>query len=289
MKIIESITQLRAELKPLRNQTIGFVPTMGYLHQGHASLLQRASVECDVVVLSIFVNPLQFGPTEDLDRYPRDLARDSALAEENGVDFIFHPDVREMYPTYPALTEVHVNQVTDRLCGVSRPGHFTGVATVVSKLFHIVQPDRAYFGLKDAQQVAVIEQMVKDLDFPVTIVPCPTMREADGLAMSSRNVYLSAEEREQALILNRTLQECKYLWLRGELITAAELNQYARQRIESQPLARIDYVETLSYPRLEEIPNVPLEQIEDVQVGKIIVAVAVRFGATRLIDNVLIG
>ncbi|SEN28958.1 pantoate--beta-alanine ligase [Lihuaxuella thermophila] len=280
MKIVETVAEIRRELQTHRSKTIGLVPTMGYLHEGHLSLIKRARKECDIVVLSIFVNPLQFGPNEDFERYPRDLDRDAALAKQAGVDLLFCPSVREMYP-HEILTEVRVRKVTDRLCGASRPGHFEGVATVVTKLFHIVLPDRAYFGLKDAQQVAVIEQMVKDLHFPVTIVPCETVREPDGLAMSSRNVYLSEEERKQAVILNRALTEVKEQLEKGLLITADEVNRYVRERINSQPLAQIDYVETLSYPRLEPIHH--LDQ------RPIIVAVAVRFGSTRLIDNLLFG
>jgi pantoate--beta-alanine ligase len=280
MKIIESIRELREELKPLRSGKIGFVPTMGYLHEGHLSLVRRARRECDTVVMSVFVNPLQFGPNEDFDRYPRDLERDAGMAREAGVDFLFAPSVAEMYPDSPR-TKVTVSGLTERLCGASRPGHFDGVATVVTKLFNIVQPDRAYFGLKDAQQVAVIEQMVRDLNIPVEIVPCETVREADGLAMSSRNVYLSTEERKQATILYQALREAKVGLESGRFRTAEEVNRFVREKIMTQPLAEIDYVETLSYPRLEPPENLESERI--------IVAVAVRFGKTRLIDNLLFG
>lgn len=277
MKIIQTVAEMRKELKK-QTGTIGFVPTMGYLHQGHLSLVERARKENDVVVLSIFVNPLQFGPNEDYDRYPRDLDRDAELAEKAGVDFIFHPDVQEMYPEAP-LTQVNVKQITERLCGKSRPGHFAGVATVVSKLFHIIQPDRAYFGLKDAQQVAVIEQMVRDLHFPVTIVPCPIVREEDGLAMSSRNVYLSPEEREQALVISQALQQAKERVEKGELVEARDVIRFISERIETRPLARIEYVEAVSYPKLE-----PVERLDR---PPVLVAVAVHFGKTRLIDNFL--
>ncbi|MBA4549003.1 pantoate--beta-alanine ligase [Thermoactinomyces intermedius] len=277
MKIIQTVAEMRKELKK-QTGTIGFVPTMGYLHEGHLSLVERARKENDVVVLSIFVNPLQFGPNEDYDRYPRDLDRDAGLAEKAGVDFIFHPDVREMYPETP-LTQVNVTQITERLCGKSRPGHFAGVATVVSKLFHIIQPDRAYFGLKDAQQVAVIEQMVRDLHFPVTIVPCPIVREEDGLAMSSRNVYLSPEEREQALVISQALQQAKERVEKGELVEARDVIRFISERIETRPLARIEYVEAVSYPKLE-----PVERLDR---PPVLVAVAVHFGKTRLIDNFL--
>jgi pantoate--beta-alanine ligase len=277
MKIIQTVAEMRKELKK-QTGTIGFVPTMGYLHEGHLSLVERARKENDVVVLSIFVNPLQFGPNEDYDRYPRDLDRDAGLAEKAGVDFIFHPDVREMYPETP-LTQVNVTQITERLCGKSRPGHFAGVATVVSKLFHIIQPDRAYFGLKDAQQVAVIEQMVRDLHFPVTIVPCPIVREEDGLAMSSRNVYLSPEEREQALVISQALQQAKERVEKGELVEARDVIRFISEQIETRPLARIEYVEAVSYPKLE-----PVERLDR---PPVLVAVAVHFGKTRLIDNFL--
>jgi pantoate--beta-alanine ligase len=277
MKIIQTVAEMRKELKK-QTGTIGFVPTMGFLHQGHLSLVERARKENDVVVLSIFVNPLQFGPNEDYDRYPRDLDRDAGLAEKAGVDFIFHPDVKEMYPEAP-LTQVDVKQITERLCGKSRPGHFAGVATVVSKLFHIIQPDRAYFGLKDAQQVAVIEQMVRDLHFPVTIVPCPIVREEDGLAMSSRNVYLSPEEREQALVISQALQQAKERVEKGELVEARDVIRFISEQIETRPLARIEYVEAVSYPKLE-----PVERLDR---PPVLVAVAVHFGKTRLIDNFL--
>lgn len=281
MKIVETAAELRQYLKPLRiNREIGFVPTMGYLHEGHLSLVRRAKQECQTVVMSIFVNPLQFGPGEDFDRYPRDLERDAALARQAGVDVLFYPSVDEMYGE-GTLTTVQVRKVSEPLCGASRPGHFDGVATVVAKLFNIVGPDRAYFGLKDAQQVAVIERMVQDLHFPVTIVPCPIVREADGLALSSRNVYLSETEREQALILSRSLREAEEKLKRGELEHAEEIKEYVRRRISTMPLAEIDYVEALTYPDLE-----PFFRWEG---QRVIVAVAVKFGATRLIDNLLIG
>lgn len=275
MRVIDTINKLRQHLQPFQTKTIGLVPTMGYLHEGHLSLVKRAREECDVVVMSIFVNPLQFGQNEDFDQYPRDLERDRQLAKKTGVDVIFAPSVEEMYPTKP-LTQVQIEKITDRLCGATRPGHFAGVATVVSKLFHIVQPDRAYFGLKDAQQVAVITQMVNDLHFPVTIVPCEIVREPDGLAMSSRNVYLNEEERKQATILNKALQEVK----RRDFSSADEINQFVTQTINTMPLAKIEYVETLSYPSLEPVPQLHKDNL--------IVAVAVRFGKTRLIDNVIL-
>ncbi|MBO2531543.1 pantoate--beta-alanine ligase [Planifilum fulgidum] len=279
MKTVTTVKDLRAFLRPLRDRRIGLVPTMGYLHEGHVSLIRKAREECDVVVLSVFVNPLQFGPGEDYERYPRDLERDAKIAEQAGVDFLFAPSVEEMYPQTP-LTKVTVSRLTDRLCGASRPGHFDGVATVVTKLFHIVEPDRAYFGMKDAQQVAVVEQMVRDLHFPVTVVPCPTVREKDGLAVSSRNVYLSEEERKQATVLSAGLREVAEKVKRGEMTRASQAIEYLKRRISSKPLARIDYVDVLAYPELT-----PVEELKG---RRVIVAVAVRFGSTRLIDNTIL-
>lgn len=265
-----------------RERTVGFVPTMGYLHEGHASLLRRARDENGLVVLSVFVNPLQFGPREDFDRYPRDEARDLAVAAACGVDVVFMPSISVMYPS-PPLTRVAVGSLTDRLCGASRPGHFDGVATVVTKLFHIVQPDRAYFGMKDAQQVAVITQMVKDLDFPVEVVPCPTVREPDGLALSSRNVYLNPEERRQATILYRTLQRAP-AWI-AEGADAAKLRERLLDSLAESPLAVVDYAEAVTWPDLAPPPEGrPLRELG----VPILVALAVKFGQTRLIDNVLI-
>ncbi|MEK3721819.1 pantoate--beta-alanine ligase [Paenibacillus sp. FSL H8-0034] len=274
----DTISNLRAE-KP--NIRIGFVPTMGFLHEGHASLLQAARQQCDIVILSIFVNPLQFGPNEDFERYPRDEARDLALAKAAGTDIVFSPSTAEMYPR-PSKTQILVSGVTERLCGASRPGHFDGVGIVVTKLFQIIQPDAAFFGMKDAQQVAVIKQLVADLNMPVEIVPCAIIREQDGLAMSSRNVYLQPEEREQALVLSRTLKqvEQQVIEMSGNL-PASELQQAIRKQIEEMPLADIDYVEILAYPDLE-----PIERVKDAK--EVIIALAVRFGKTRLIDNVII-
>src|SRR5690606_14199841 len=279
MKTVTTVKDLRASLRPLRDRRIGLVPTMGYLHEGHVSLIRKAREECDVVVLSVFVNPLQFGPGEDYERYPRDLERDAKIAEQAGVDVLFAPSVEELYPQTP-LTKVTVSRLTDRLCGASRPGHFDGVATVVTKLFHIVEPDRAYFGMKDAQQVAVVEQMVRDLHFPVTVVPCPTVGEKDGLAVSSRNVYLSEEERKQATVLSAGLREVAEKVKRGEMTRASQAIEYLKRRISSKPLARIDYVDVLAYPELT-----PVEELKG---RRVIVAVAVRFGSTRLIDNTIL-
>ncbi|MBO8170743.1 MAG: pantoate--beta-alanine ligase [Bacillaceae bacterium] len=274
---IGTIQELREQLRPYRHQKIGLVPTMGYLHEGHLSLVKKARETCDIIVMSIFVNPLQFGPGEDFERYPRDIARDEQLAEKEGVDILFTPSVEEMYPS-PVKTTVHVKGITDTLCGASRPGHFDGVATVVSKLFHIVQPDYAFFGQKDAQQVAVIEQMVQDLNMPVDIIPCPIVREADGLAMSSRNVYLSPEEREQATVLYQSMQEAKRKIEQGES-DAFRIRSLIMQKIREKKLAEIDYVEVLTYPGLEPIA--------DIGGKRIIIALAVKFGQTRLIDNMI--
>ncbi len=279
MQIIEAITEMRQALAAEKGSRIGFVPTMGFLHEGHLSLVRRAKDECERVVMSIFVNPTQFGPDEDYERYPRDLERDAQLAKEAGVDYLFTPSVEEMYPE-ELLTRIVVSQITEPLCGASRPGHFEGVTTVVAKLFHIVQPDRAYFGLKDAQQVAVIERMVRDLNFPVEIVACPTVREKDGLALSSRNAYLSPEERTQALSISRALQEVKSLVEAGKLHSAEEAKALLEKQISSQPLARIDYIQVLSFP--------DLKPVEFLTQKRVILAVAVYFGSTRLIDNLLL-
>lgn len=289
MEIIRTIAGLRArigELKAVwrnngRDGSVGFVPTMGYLHEGHVSLMKKARDENDIVVLSIFVNPLQFGPSEDFDKYPRDEHRDLQVAEQAGVDLAFLPEVGEMYPE-PTRTKIIVSDITGRLCGASRPGHFDGVATVVTKLFHIVQPNRAYFGLKDAQQVAVIERMVFDLNLPVEIVPCPIVRVADGLALSSRNVYLSPEEREQALILSQTLRKAKE-WIREPGITYDQLRERIAGSIRTAPLAEIDYAEVVIFPALE-----PAEQLFAGGSDRILIALAVKFGKTRLIDNVIV-
>lgn len=278
MITVTSIKELHEILNKVRKEsTIGLVPTMGYLHEGHMSLVKKAKETVDFVVMSIFVNPTQFGPGEDFEKYPRDLARDEKLAREGGVDLLFTPIVEEMYPK-PGRTTVHVSGITEQLCGASRPGHFDGVSLVVSKLFNLVQPDYAFFGLKDAQQVAVIEQMVQDLNFPVKIVPCEIVREADGLALSSRNVYLSPEERKEALILSQSLKHVKERFQNGER-NAEVLRQEAIALIQESPLANIDYVSVLSYPELETVNYIE---------STAIIALAVRFGNTRLIDNTLL-
>lgn len=276
--------ELNSQLKELRKEgkSVGFVPTMGYLHEGHASLLREAKANNDITVLSIFVNPMQFGPNEDLDRYPKDEERDLALANENGIDLVFLPSVQEMYPKRP-LTSVMVSGVTSRLCGATRPGHFDGVGLVVSKLFHLVQPDRAYFGMKDAQQVAVIQQMVEDLNFDLEIVPCPTVREPDGLALSSRNVYLSAEQRQQAVVLSQALSMASD-WIKEPGMTAGGLLASAIKHIEGADEAVIDYVELLYFPSLDPLePSAKTDELDTT----VILAMAVKFGSTRLIDNSL--
>ncbi|OAB32582.1 pantoate--beta-alanine ligase [Paenibacillus macquariensis subsp. defensor] len=289
MKVIRNIVELRAELKQYRvtsngDGRVGLVPTMGYLHEGHASLMSRAHDLSNLVVLSIFVNPIQFGPGEDYETYPRNEEQDLALAERQGVDIVFIPQVEEMYPTQ-TMTKIKVSEVTQLLCGASRPGHFDGVTTVVSKLINIVQPDQVYFGLKDAQQVAVLQQMVYDLNMNVEIVPCPIVREEDGLALSSRNVYLSSEERKQALVLSRSLFEVKGTMDQEESVRASEIREKLISLINLSPLADIDYVEVLTFPALSRInDDVLLNHIT----GKLIIAVAVKFGKTRLIDNLLI-
>ncbi|CAM3229747.1 pantoate--beta-alanine ligase [Brevibacillus invocatus] len=276
---VSTIAEMRQHISEAKRagQRIGIVPTMGYLHEGHLSLVKAAREKCDLVVMSIFVNPLQFGPNEDFEQYPRNMERDRELASSAGVDLLFTPTVSEMYPQ-PILTNISVANVTNPLCGRSRPGHFDGVSTVVMKLFQIVQPDFAFFGQKDAQQVAVVTQMAYDLSVPVQVIPCPIIREADGLAMSSRNVYLSAEERTQALVLSRSLREAA-AWIRDGA-SPAEVRTRIINMISEMPLASIDYVEILSYPELST-----LEQFKDGEA--FIVALAVRFGKTRLIDNLI--
>lgn len=285
MIICRTKEQLKAAIADIKKEQkqVGFVPTMGFLHDGHASLLRKAREENDAVVLSIFVNPMQFGPNEDLDKYPRDEERDLALARDCNVDVVFLPTSDVMYPEKP-LTKVIVSDITTRLCGASRPGHFDGVGLVVSKLFNLIQPKNAYFGMKDAQQVAVIQQMVDDLDIPVHIVPCPIVREPDGLALSSRNVYLSATERAQATVLNRSLAALEKS-VNDLSKTVGQLKSELIASIEASDVAKIDYVEFVSYPNLYPIDeNITLKQFDK---SKMLVALAVKFGQTRLIDNAL--
>ena len=280
MEIVTTIAALRQKLAPHRRagQTIGFVPTMGYLHQGHLSLVGRAKSENDVTVVSIFVNPLQFGKNEDLEKYPRDLARDSAMLEDAGVDYLFAPGVEDMYPE-PMQTVVDLPKLGSELEGEARPGHFAGVATVVSKLFNIVQPDAAYFGEKDYQQVTIIQKMVEDLAQPVRVVPVATVREADGLACSSRNVYLSPAERAAAVIVPKALAEAERLLLTG-LRDVATLESKLIEFIRTEPLAEPEVV-AIRDPR-------SLERIETVN-ATALVLLYVRFGKTKLLDNRIIG
>lgn len=280
MIILKKIAEVRNWVLEKRKQglRVGLVTTMGYLHDGHLSLVRAAKKENDVVVMTIFVNPLQFGPQEDFAAYPRDLARDAALAQEAGTDLIFAPEVEEMYPEYPQYTTVQVSHLTEGLCGASRPGHFTGVATVVTKLFMIVLPDTAYFGQKDYQQFQVIKRMAADLNYPLEVKMVPIRREADGLAMSSRNTYLSESEREQALCLADSLRICKELYKEGERNTAP-LRAAIEERIKEEPSARIDYIQICDAQTLE-----PLTDID----RSAVVALAVYIGKTRLIDNMLL-
>ena len=277
MKIISSINALRSA-RALLPDPVGFVPTMGYLHAGHVSLAERAKSECASVIVSIFVNPTQFGPKEDLANYPRDLPGDLAQLEAAGVDLVWTPSPESMYPS-GFQTWVTVEELTTSLEGAQRPGHFRGVTTVVAKLFNAVQPQKAYFGQKDAQQVAVIQRMTVDLEFPIEIVVCPTMREADGLAMSSRNSYLNPEERKAATILHRALSAAKARHETGER-DGEILRGVMRDMINTEPLARLQYVSCADYNTLVELEKVT---------GKALLSMAVFIGNTRLIDNFVIG
>ncbi len=274
MQETKAIAEIRKAVKAWKQEgkTIGLVPTMGFLHEGHASLIKKCREDNDVVVVSDFVNPVQFGPAEDLEAYPRDFGRDSALCESLGVDMIFHPEPAEMYND-PHIT-VQVDTLNETLCGVTRPVHFGGVCTVVAKLFNIVTPDRAYFGEKDAQQLAIVKKMVIDLNFDITIVGCPIVREADGLARSSRNTYLNPEERQAALCLSRAVKKGQAVigaGVEGETVLAP-----MRQEIEAEPLAKIDYVQMVDALTMQPVARAD---------GPVLVAMAVVVGKTRLIDN----
>ena len=281
MQIVTHIAELKQKIREARarGNTIGVVPTMGYLHEGHLTLMRRARAEQGFVIATLFVNPLQFGPTEDYAVYPRDLSRDSALAESTGIDVLFAPSVDEMYPAGNGrtLTFVDVEKITTFLCGASRPGHFRGVATVVTKLFNITEADVAYFGQKDAQQVAVIRRMVADLNMNVKIVPVPIVRESDGLALSSRNQFLSPAQRQAGLVLFRSLTRARALLEDGERDSAVILSAM-NELIRQEPMAELDYIAIVDTQTLE-----PLKQIS----GDALVALAARFGKTRLIDNLL--
>ncbi|MCS6994694.1 MAG: pantoate--beta-alanine ligase [Anaerolineales bacterium] len=277
MILVNTLEELWQALS-LLERPLGLVPTMGYLHEGHLSLVRRARQECVSVAVSIFVNPTQFGPNEDLSRYPRDLERDLHLLEAAGADLVWIPSNEVMYP--PGFqTWVTVETLTLPLEGAMRPGHFRGVTTVVSKLFNAVRPEKAYFGQKDAQQAAVIRQMTRDLSYPIEIVVCPTVREADGLAMSSRNTYLSPEERQAATVLFRALSAAETAYRAGER-NAETLRHIMRTTIESEPLARLQYVSCADYDTLQELETVS---------GKALLSMAVFIGATRLIDNCVLG
>ncbi|MDD6990024.1 pantoate--beta-alanine ligase [Ruminococcus sp.] len=279
MDICYTIKDVRERVNAWKREglAVGFVPTMGYLHEGHKSLMQAARANNDKVVVSVFVNPMQFGPNEDLESYPRDFEKDSALCESVGVDLIFHPDPEEMYAD-GFCSYVDMNGLTTELCGKSRPIHFRGVQTVVLKLFNIVKPDRAYFGQKDAQQLAVIKRMVKDLNVDTEIIGCPIVREADGLAKSSRNTYLNPDERKAALILSRSLKLGRKLIENGETDAKAVIKAIT-DSINTEPLAKIDYVDVVDFDTIT-----PVDKI-----GKsVLVAIAVYIGKTRLIDNFII-
>lgn len=276
MKVVTGIPEMKALAAEWRaaGRTIGLVPTMGYLHEGHLSLVRESKQRCGVTVVSIFVNPAQFGPAEDFRRYPRDLAKDSAMLEREGVDVLFVPAAVAVYPPgYKTYVEVH--DLQDRLCGLTRPGHFRGVATIVLKLFDIVRPDVAFFGAKDAQQTVVVEKLVRDLDLDVEIAVCPIVREPDGLAMSSRNVYLSPDERAAARVLSKSLTEAERLIREGER-DASRVAARVKDIIAGEPLARLDYAEVLEAGSLEPVSEVR---------GDTLVLLAVFIGRTRLIDN----
>ncbi|GGE56487.1 pantoate--beta-alanine ligase [Priestia taiwanensis] len=276
MRIIHSIHEMQTIAKDLHKEgkTIGFVPTMGYLHEGHATLLKQSRAENDIVVLSVFVNPLQFGPNEDFEQYPRDSERDESIAQSVGVNYLFYPTSTEMYPMPLATTMTAVDRV-DVLCGAKREGHFDGVVTVLAKLFNIVLPDRVYMGMKDAQQVAVVQGLVDDYNIPVEIVRVPTVREEDGLAKSSRNVYLTDQERKEAVVLSRSLELAQEMIHSGET-SAESIISFIEKEIVINTSGTVDYVEIYAYPTLKQV---------DVLEGQLIIALAVRFSKARLIDN----
>lgn len=279
MEIFSKIDDLKRKLKEERKggKSIGFVPTMGYLHEGHLSLVRQSVKENDLTVVSIFVNPIQFGPEEDFNRYPRDIERDKKLLEKEGVNYLFFPSNYEMYPT-GYKTFVEVNELGKKLCGKSRPGHFRGVTTVVLKLFNIVQPDKAYFGQKDAQQAIIIKKMVKDLDLDIDIFVMPIVREEDGLAMSSRNIYLDEEERKNSTVLYKSLKEAERMIKMGER-DAEKIKNRMREIVTSYPKAVIDYIEIVDTEELN--PVNPLK-------GEVLIALAVYIGKARLIDNIIL-
>lgn len=279
MKILKTVDEVREQVNTWKTSgySVALVPTMGYLHEGHKSLIEKASSENDKVIVSVFVNPIQFGPNEDYDKYPRDIEKDSKLCESAGAELIFNPEVSEMYPE-EILTKVQVSKLTSGLCGGKRPGHFDGVCTVVSKLFNIVKPHRAYFGEKDAQQLAVIKKMVRDMNFDLEIIGCPIVREESGLAKSSRNSYLSDEEKKSALILSKSLFLTKDLIEKGEK-SVDKIKEFLIKNLSSEPIAKIDYVEIVDFKTMENIKEINNETL---------IAIAVYIGKTRLIDNIII-
>lgn len=279
VKTIENISRMTAFVKMISEEgkSIGFVPTMGYLHEGHMSLVRAAKKHTDVVVMSIFVNPKQFGPNEDFEKYPRDLKHDEEMASESGVDVIFYPSLKDMYPKGYA-TYVTVEKLTRGLCGESRPGHFSGVATVVTKLFNIVKPDVAYFGQKDMQQALMIKKMASDLNMDLEVKIMPTVREKDGLAMSSRNIYLNETERKDATILYQSLKQAEAL-IKGGEGDSRKIIKIVEDMIKSRPSAKSDYVKVVDTKELKDIKTLS---------GEIMIALAVFFGNTRLIDNITI-
>lgn len=274
MKVIKTISELKDTLKPYRKEgkSIGLVPTMGFLHKGHASLIKKAVEDNDIVVVSDFVNPIQFGPNEDLESYPRDINADSKLCEEIGADFIFNPEPSEMYHDKKAF--VDIEGLSDNLCGAKRPGHFRGVCTVCTKLFNIVGPDRAYFGQKDAQQLSIIKKLVLDLNIPIEIIPVPIVREDDGLAMSSRNTYLSKEERNAALCLSKAIFAGEKMAKDGASLE--KVLEKMTEIIKTEKLAKIDYISAVDLETIENVENFNQDTL---------VAIAVYIGKTRLIDN----
>lgn len=279
MQVVKTVKEVRDIVAQWRKEglTVGLVPTMGFLHEGHQSLIEKSVSQNDRTVVSVFVNPIQFGPTEDLEAYPRDLEHDKALVEKAGGNLIFNPEPAEMYPGH-FTSFIDTTETTELLCGASRPIHFRGVCTVVGKLFNIVTPDRAYFGQKDAQQLATVKRFVRDLNFGLEIVPCPIIREDDGLAKSSRNTYLNAEERQAALILSKSLKLGKEAIENGEK-DAQVIKDIIRKNIETEPLARIDYVEVVDFENIQRVDTIT---------GETLVAIAVYIGKTRLIDNFIV-
>ena len=279
MKVVKTVKEVRDLISAWKREglSVGLVPTMGFLHEGHQSLISKSASQNDRTVVSVFVNPIQFGPNEDLEAYPRDLNRDMQKVEEAGGDLIFNPEPEEMYPGH-FTSFIDTTETTELLCGAVRPVHFRGVCTVVGKLFNIVQPDRAYFGQKDAQQLATVKRFVRDLNFPLEIVPCPIVREADGLAKSSRNTYLNPEEPKAALILSQSLKKGQEAIQQGER-DAKKVIDIIRENLQTEPLARIDYVEVVDFENIQRTPSID---------GETLVAIAVYIGKTRLIDNFIV-